>query len=812
MVASSFEARACSACSLDRARTGRRELVRVVDDLLQRAVLRDELSRGLVADARDAGNVVARIALEPDEVGHLVGANPVAGLDSLGCVHVHVGDAPRGHHQADVLGDELERIPVGGDDARLDPGCVRARCEGRDHVVRLPALELEVLVPECLDDRPEVRELLAQEIRHRTPLGLVLGGDLGAMHRARVPRHRDASRLVVRQQLEQHVREAEERIRRLSIGRLELLRQCEERSVGEVVPVDEEELRLVDGSVVEVELLTCQRLRRHPATVSSAAACVASRFSPAPASFSFRPARTTSCSGRRRLPTRSSMSARRCAMRCAFRSPARRSMSSRHVAVAQRSSSNHRHCRSRARPRIRAREALATTIDELERCGIPDDRQTILAAGALGRRSSVRELVRMLLRRRGRARFTGELLVHDAEDPALVPIDAGDEPSECTLSLRETDLTLAVGAAETVVHGGPGHCSLPRMRAPFAGSRPRTRCSRPPAAPSGSSPCPSRPPLARTFRSPESRSSSTSRGSRVHTAAIRTTSKSSSASRVLRFGRCSRPLPGPIRRGYPRAARTQAGRHGRASPGRLRSHMPRHCCAVWLYAVRRSRSPGHAGRRGSLDRSASAPRADQPCDGRRCGARTGPPPSPQRIPHPPGRHARAGPSAPPLLRPRHASTLRRDVPGSTHRPRRRTSSPPPSARPQTTNERSLHTERAARAIRCCRTPTGRAARPRSRDSAASWSPAAVTPSRHAPSGSCRATGSGARSRWPTVSRAGGARGDPPRSALRALARRLAARAEARRLRSRRGTSCEPARSAGAPSPSPASAIRPVSIT
>ncbi len=107
-------------------------------------------------------------------------------------------------------------------------------------------------------------------------------------------------------------------------------------------------------------------------------------------------------------------------------------------------------------PQDPRREALAATIDELERCGIPDDRQTILAAGALGRRSSVRELVRMLLPPSRARSFHGRLLVHDAEDPGLVPIDAGDEPVRVHPSLRDSDLTLVVGAAETVVHGGPG--------------------------------------------------------------------------------------------------------------------------------------------------------------------------------------------------------------------------------------------------------------------------------------------------------------------------------------------------------------------
>ena len=237
----------------------------MLDHGLERAVLADQLAGGLVADPRDAGDVVGGVALEADEVGDLVGPDAVAGLDALRRVHVDVGDAARRHHQRDVLRAELERIPVGGDDAGLDPGCVGEGCERRDHVVGLPALELEIAVAERLDDRPEVRELLAEQVRHRLAPLLVddLGrlGDGSAVHRPRVPRDRDALRPVVGEELEQHVREAEERVRRLAVTRRELLRERKEGAVGEVVAVDEEELRVARGRVVELQFLACQRLR-----------------------------------------------------------------------------------------------------------------------------------------------------------------------------------------------------------------------------------------------------------------------------------------------------------------------------------------------------------------------------------------------------------------------------------------------------------------------------------------------------------------------------------------------------------------------
>ena len=100
-------------------------------------------------------------------------------------------------------------------------------------------------------------------------------------------------------------------------------------------------------------------------------------------------------------------------------------------------------------------QALAAAIDELARSGIPDDRQTILVAGGLGRRLGQRELERLLAPPRARV-FRGDVVTHDASSPDLVPVGAVDglELRVCR-ELVETDLVVVVTAAETVLHGGP---------------------------------------------------------------------------------------------------------------------------------------------------------------------------------------------------------------------------------------------------------------------------------------------------------------------------------------------------------------------
>ena len=60
------------------------------------------------------------------------------------------------------------------------------------------------------------------------------------------------------------------------------------------------------------------------------------------------------------------------------------------------------------------REALAAALDELERCGIPRSRHTVLVAGGLGRRAGRHELEMLLRRDRARA-FRGRIEVNDCE-------------------------------------------------------------------------------------------------------------------------------------------------------------------------------------------------------------------------------------------------------------------------------------------------------------------------------------------------------------------------------------------------------------
>jgi hypothetical protein len=99
--------------------------------------------------------------------------------------------------------------------------------------------------------------------------------------------------------------------------------------------------------------------------------------------------------------------------------------------------------------------AVAAASDELERIGVPTHRQAILVAGGLSRRPG-RRVVESLVTPEFARRFHGEVVVHDAEDPELVELgSSGDVPLRISRALVEADTVVTVGAAETVLHGGP---------------------------------------------------------------------------------------------------------------------------------------------------------------------------------------------------------------------------------------------------------------------------------------------------------------------------------------------------------------------
>jgi hypothetical protein len=219
-----------------------RDLVHGVEHLLQRPEPLQEVRGGLVSDAGDTRDVVRRVALEADEVRDELGRDAVAVDDRLAVVDLRVGHAARGRHHPHPVAHQLVGVAVAGDHHDRHAARLGLGGEGGDHVVGLVALDGDVGVAEGVDERREVRPLLLEQVRAARALGLVLGGDLLAAGETGVPDHHGGHRPVVRQDLHEHRREAEDGVRGLAVGRRDRLRKGEERPVGERVAIDEEQL------------------------------------------------------------------------------------------------------------------------------------------------------------------------------------------------------------------------------------------------------------------------------------------------------------------------------------------------------------------------------------------------------------------------------------------------------------------------------------------------------------------------------------------------------------------------------------------
>ena len=99
--------------------------------------------------------------------------------------------------------------------------------------------------------------------------------------------------------------------------------------------------------------------------------------------------------------------------------------------------------------------AVSAVVDELERHGISTGYQTFLVTSGLARRPSQRELGTFVTPELAR-RFHGNVIVHDVEDPELVPLEESSRPPlRVNRALVDTDLVIVVSAAESVLHGGP---------------------------------------------------------------------------------------------------------------------------------------------------------------------------------------------------------------------------------------------------------------------------------------------------------------------------------------------------------------------
>ena len=219
-------------------------LVGVGHHLLGGAVGLDQLGGGLVADPGDPGQVVGGVAAQGGHVDVASRRHAVAFLDGGLVVDGGVGDAAPGHHHPDLglVVDELQVVPVPGDDQHRQPLLPGLLDQGGDQVVGLVPGDLDHRDPQGGQHLPDQRHLGAEVVGGGPAVGLVAVVDVVAVGGpAQVEADRDPVRREVAEQLDQHGGEAVDDVGQLPGGRLQVAGQGEEGPVGEAVPVQQDQ-------------------------------------------------------------------------------------------------------------------------------------------------------------------------------------------------------------------------------------------------------------------------------------------------------------------------------------------------------------------------------------------------------------------------------------------------------------------------------------------------------------------------------------------------------------------------------------------
>ena len=193
-----------------------RDLPRIGQQRLERAVRLEQLARALLADAGHALDVVDGVAHERQHVDHLVRRDAELRPHPFG---VEPGALVARIEHPDPVADELVEVLVAGDDRDVAAGGPGLLGQRADDVVRLELVVGQNRHAQRLARLVHGGHLRGQVVRHRGPVGLVFRIETGPERRSPgVERGGDEIRIVVRHELPEHVDEAVHGVRRPAIG------------------------------------------------------------------------------------------------------------------------------------------------------------------------------------------------------------------------------------------------------------------------------------------------------------------------------------------------------------------------------------------------------------------------------------------------------------------------------------------------------------------------------------------------------------------------------------------------------------------
>ena len=216
------------------------DLVGVCDDLVQATVLRNERARLFGADARHAGDVIGRVALQTVKIGHERRRNAVIQvIHALGRHNRYVGQALTGRDHVDVLGHELIHVAITGHQQHVTAGLLAQARHGSQDIVAFPALGLQNRHVERGEQLLDHRKLRVQIGVHGRALRLILRQHLHAHARfALIKRHDHTVGVKGVDHLEKHVQKAKDRVGGATVRRVHGRRHSVEGAMHERVAVD----------------------------------------------------------------------------------------------------------------------------------------------------------------------------------------------------------------------------------------------------------------------------------------------------------------------------------------------------------------------------------------------------------------------------------------------------------------------------------------------------------------------------------------------------------------------------------------------
>ena len=246
---------------------GAGDLVDAVEHGLQRPELLQELGRGLVADPRDARDVVGGVPLQADQVRDELGRHAVALDHSVAVVDLGVGHSAGGGHDPHPVADHLVDVAIAGDDHHGDLRVAGAPNEASRSRRRPPTRP-----PSRCGSRTPRRAAPGAATAPRAGRAARVAGPCTpctSCSRPDIPASQATItrlRPVLDQDLGHHRGEAVDRVRRPPVGRRDRLGQGEERPVGEAVAVDQEELAVASRRAASAFASASSRAPSHPRT------------------------------------------------------------------------------------------------------------------------------------------------------------------------------------------------------------------------------------------------------------------------------------------------------------------------------------------------------------------------------------------------------------------------------------------------------------------------------------------------------------------------------------------------------------------